>query len=282
MATIPISFVGSSIVSGLSASTNPVFNKIQLHGDGIVDKLRIVDYAMDTSELDALNLYDVYTWNEHTLLYAEFSNNLKAGSLLTDATIESWTIVRFCCSMASPKVIAYELDGSESNLVDYTAIKPNSYYYRINPISSNSVVSDIQSNTIDVCYDYYAFLDETTGESYIFNGNIENSPIQSPPSVSTYLGFTQYPAKSQGQPSYDTASFTAMLGNVESGEYTGDTIALYENLRVFIANGNEKIMKDRKGNIRRVFTENLARTIDEKPSELPTTISFMWTEVGVV
>ena len=41
-------------------------------------------------------------------------------------------------------------------------------------------------------------------------------------------------------------------------------------------------MKDRKGNIRRVFTESSTFSIDEKPNELPTMIAFQWTEVGDV
>jgi hypothetical protein len=282
MATVPVSFVGSSVIVGASVTSNPEYNKIQLLGEGIVDKLRIVDYEMTAAELNALDVSDVYTWDEHTLLYAEFSNNLKAGSLLTSVTIDSWIIVRFLVGSSVPTVIVADLDDSEDTYVDYTAVKPNEYYYRFYPIASTAVVADIQSNTVELCYDYYAFLDPTTGESFIFKGNIGDSTVQLNSSVTTYEGFTQYPAKSQGQLKYASAPFIALLGNVESNTYTGDTAAIQTVLQDFITNGNEKIMKDRKGNIRRVFTESLTLSMDEKPNEMPTMIAFTWTEVGAV
>jgi hypothetical protein len=283
MAFTGSSFTGSAIVNGNAASLNLLYNVVQLNGEGIVDKLRVLDYAMTDEEFDALSITDVFTWDEHTLLYAEFTNNLKAGSLLVDVTIDSWTIVRFCCGSNVPQILVTGLDPSETTYVDYTAIKPNDYYFRFYPISANAVISDIQSNTIQLCYDYYAFLDPATGESFTFKSNIgDGMSVQLVSGVTTYEGFTQYPAKSQSQIKYNTAPFSALLGNVESNVYTGDTVAIYTALQNFITNGNEKIMKDRKGNIRRVFTESLTGSINEKPSELPTTIAFQWTEVGAL
>lgn len=282
MAFVSASLVGSSFVSGSSSATNPEFNTVKLYGHTTVDKLRVVDYAMTSAEFAALSITDVYTWDEHTLLYAEFSNNLNAGSIVVPTTIDSWTIVRFCCGSSIPEVIATELDGSENTIVDYTAVKPESYYYKVYPITATSVIAEIQSNTVELCYDYYAFLDETTGESFTFKGNISNMPVQVNDDVTTYLGFTQYPAESFAEINYESATFSALFGNVESNTYTGDTVAMYDTLRAFIRNGNEKIMKDRKGNIRRVSTKSLNKNIDEAPSELPTTISFVWTEVGEV
>jgi hypothetical protein len=41
-------------------------------------------------------------------------------------------------------------------------------------------------------------------------------------------------------------------------------------------------MKDRKGNISRVSTKDFNSNIDEKPLDMPTTISFNMTEVEAV
>jgi hypothetical protein len=101
-------------------------------------------------------------------------------------------------------------------------------------------------------------------------------------SVTTYEGFTQYPAKSQGALKYGNSTFIGLLGDVVSSTYVNDTAEMQQLLQDFITNGNIKIMKDRKGNIRRVFTESLTLNIDEKPNELPTAIAFTWTEVGSV
>jgi hypothetical protein len=282
MAFVSASVVGSAIVSGTSAATSVPYNIVQINGEGIVDKLRVLDYAMTTSELDALNISDVYTWDTHTLLYAEFTNNLEAGSTIFASSVESWTVVRFCCGGIQPTIIATELDAAITSVVDYTAVKPYTYYYRIYPIAATAVMADIQSNTIEMCYDYYSFLDPTTDEGFIFQGNLENQTIPQNSPAATYEGFTQYPIKSQGMLAYDSASFVGLLGMVNNGIYENDTVAMYAALKAFIRNGNEKIMKDRKGNIRRVFTEDVSMSIDEKPSELPTMIAFSWTEVGAV
>jgi len=282
MAIISTSIVGSSIISGVNSVINLEYNIIKFNGESIVDKVLVVDYAMTTAELDAMTAADVHTWDEHTLLYAEFSNNLEAGSITVASTIDSWDIIRFKTGSTIPEVIETGLPSTTTSLVDYTAVKPNTYYYLVYPITSTAVISYLQSNTVTMCYDYYAFLDETTGDSFIFQGNLEDQTVTLNSAVATYEGFTQYPAKSQGLLKYDSGAFVALLGMVNSGVYEDDTVDTYAELRDFIANGHEKIMKDRKGNIRRVFTEDLTRSIDEKPSEMPTMIAFQWTEVGEV
>jgi hypothetical protein len=282
MAFVSASLTGASLVSGHTTPSAVEYNLIRLKGASIVDKVRVLDYAMTTSELNILSISDVYTWDDHTLLYAEFTNNTEAGSINTPSAIEMWDVVRYCCGSNIPVVIAVDLDGSESSLVDYTAIKPNDYYYVVYPITATAVMAYIQSNTVTLCYDYYVFIDTVTGESFKFSLNIENMGKQFTSSVTTYEGFTQYPAKSQGLLKYNTSSFTSLLGEVVGSVYSGDTVDTYRALEDFITNGNEKIMKDRKGNIYRVFTENLTSNIDEKPVEMPTMITFTWTEVGAV
>jgi hypothetical protein len=282
MSVVSASFVGSSILDGVTAATNPTYNLIKLYGEGIVDKLRILDYAMTDAEFDALTIADVYTWDEHTLLYAEFTNNAKAGSVDIATPIELWNVVRFKSGSTTPSVIASGLPAATTNLVDYTAIRPNTYYYRIYPITATAVVADIQSNPVEMCYDFYAFLDDTTGTSFTFKLNIGEGQTNLNSAVSTYEGFTQYPAKSQGLLQYESRPFSALLGSVQSNIYVNDTVEMYNALKSFITNGNPKIMKDRKGNIKRVFTEALVSNIDEKPSELPTTINFQVTEIGVI
>jgi len=282
MAFISASLVGSSFVSGSTATTNPPYNIVKLYGHSTVDKLRVVDYAMTSAEFTALSTADSYTWDEHTLLCAEFTNNLNAGSIVIPTTIDSWNIVRFISGSNVPENIAIGLDDAVTTITDYTAIKPNIYYYRVYPITATAVIAEIQSNTVTICYDYYAFLDETTGESFTFKSNIEPVGKQYNSPTTLYEGFSEYPAESQGVLKYHTFTFSGLLGNIVDGVYTGDTVADYEALMSFITNGNEKIMKDRKGHIYRVTTKNLTSNIDEKPTELPTMVSFECTEVGEV
>lgn len=282
MAFISASLTGAAFVSGNPVASNPDFNNVKLYGHTTVDKLRIVDYAMTPAEFAALSISDVYTWDAHTLLYAEFTNNINAGSIPIPVTVDSWTIVRFCCGYNIPFVVASELDGAEESIVDYTAIKPNSYYYKIYPITATSVITEVQSNTVEMCYDYYAFLDPITGESFTFNLNIEPSARSHNSSTTLYEGFTEFPAESHSITGYHTFSFSALLGTVINGEYVNDTVSQYDNLKSFIKNGNIKYAKDRKGHIMKVSLKNLSSNIDEKPYEMPTTISFDITEIGAV
>jgi hypothetical protein len=282
MSFVSASIVGSSILDGVSAAQNPPYNTVKLNGHCTVDKLRVLDYAMTIEELDGLTIADVYTWDAHTRLYAEFTNNLQAGSISIAEPVESWDVIRFRTDSITPEVIATGLPGSATGIIDYTATLPYTYYYLIYPITATAVVAFVQSNTVKMCYDYYSFLDPTSGISFTFKLNIEagNRSLVAPTSV--YEGFTEYPAVSQGNLNYHTFQFSALLGNVKSNAYVGDTVEMYEALRAFIRNGNFKYMKDLKGNIRKVFTHNLNSNIDEKISELPTYVSFECIETGEV
>jgi hypothetical protein len=282
MSIVSASFVGSALIDGVSAATNVPYNIVQLNGHTTVDKLRVLDYAMTTAELDALDISDIYTWDANTLLYAEFINNLNAGSIVTVDPIESWNIVRFISGSTAPTVIASDLDAAITNYTDYTAVRPNTYYYRIFPITASAVLAFIQSNTVEMCYDYFAFLDPTTGDSFTFKLNIDSVGKTLNASCGLYEGFTQYPAKYQGVQRYNTIPFSALLGNVVSNVYTGDTVTMYDAFEGFITNGNLKYFKDRKGHIYKGDLQNLTSNMDQKPVELPVTINFEFVQLGAV
>jgi hypothetical protein len=281
-----MAFVGTGIVSALVLARSIIaipsqYNSISIKGgQATFDKLRILNRQMSIAELDALSITDVYGWTSDVLLYAEFKNNLEAGSISLAAPVDYWNIVRIDVDDLSSVSIVTGLVTSNRQFYDYTAKKGHNYYYNIYPITVPSVVSYIQSNTVAVDYHSWIFIDDTTGDSFIFTLNLDsgNQPLNAP--VTEYEGFGQYPTPLQSEIKYKTGQINCQLGYMDvNGNYV-DTPEYFDALVDFITNGNTKIMKDKKGNIKRVYLKNLSENQDDKASIVPSTISFAWTEVG--
>lgn len=247
MAVIGALVSGVGIIANSPRVQNTQYNKLTLFGQGDFDKVVIRNYLMTDTMLDAITPVN-YTWDTTMNLYAEFNNNLQAGSLQTSGIITAWNIFRYCCGSSSPTTIALGLDGSETAITDYTALRNQQYYYKIFPITSTAVVSSLESNVVTPCYNSWILLDETSGVSFNFDLNVESGVMTQNTSVSEYVGFTQYPAISQSAQNYMSTQINAYLGYMENDELI-DTIDLYDLLITFVSNGNVKILKDRKGDI---------------------------------
>jgi hypothetical protein len=283
MAFMTLSLLGVSIISNAPNGLNTLYNKVVLKGgQSIFDKLLLLDYAMTDAELDALTPTDFYTWNTDTLLYAEFTNNLQAGALMVNSTIDSWEILRYETDSTYPVTLETALDGAETSLTDYTPILGKTYYYKILPVTSGAVVSAIQSNTVTVDYDNWILIDSVTGDSFYFTIGLESGDRPQVTFVTEYNGFTETPAVFQAPANYMTGQIKCYLGYMDTNDEYIDTPDYYNLLKAFIVNGNEKYLKDRKGNIWRVATKSLVGSFDDKIGEQPTTISFSYTEVGAV
>jgi hypothetical protein len=59
-------------------------------------------------------------------------------------------------------------------------------------------------------------------------------------------------------------------------------VALYDAFEDFVTNGNKKYFKDRKGHIYYGDLQNLTSNMDQKPTELPVTVSFEFVQLGAV
>jgi hypothetical protein len=284
MAALGNFFVGGGFLSSPIAYINPSgYNYIAVNGDATIDKLRLLNYCMDDSALDSLTVEDVYTWDSNTLLYAEFSENLNGGTVYLDDPIVSWTVVRTPRYTNEPKTIKTDLDIDTRQFSDYTAVKGVEYYYRIYPITTNYILNPLVTNYVTVDYCKVILLDEDTGESYLFDLNLDLGQIETTQGRNVYdTGYYLYPAVARDGRLYDQFSINCLLGYMDSNNNYIDNIEYLDSLKTFIHNGHIKVIKDRKGFIKRVDTFGFQHKIDENIAGNPTTISFSLMEVAGV
>jgi hypothetical protein len=271
---------GIGIIANSPFIQNTQYNILKLLGHGTFDKIIIKNYAMTIAELDALTPVN-YSWDNTMELYAEFNDNLQGGSLQTAGTVTSWNLFRYPIGETYPDYQVLDISGDTTSLVDYTAIKDKTYYYKIYPITSTAVVSALQSNNVTPLYNGWVLLDPITGEAFSFDLNVESSELMINDDVTDYVGHCKYPAPSKGLRSYLSFTLNAYLGYMDGTEYI-DTIALYNQLNNFVTNGNQKFCKDRTGHIWKVDTRHPKAKIQDVIESQPKVVSFDIVQVGDV
>lgn len=282
MSLIGTLIVGVGVSVNSPAIQNTQYNKLILKGQGTFDKTMVKSYAMTTDELDALDPVN-HAWDVSTVLNAEFNNSLQGGALLTAGTITSWNLYRYISGETYPDLTVIGIDGSQTQFVDYTAVKNEQYYYAISPLMASAVVASLQSNVVSPCYESWILIDSVTGQSLILNLNLESGDIKQNHPTQLYEGFAEFPAVSESVLNYKSSQIIAFLGYVDqkTGQYV-ETINDYNLVCNFITNGHEKLIKDRKGNILRVRTYDLSAKTQDQIGEQPKIITFSYVQVGDV
>lgn len=273
---------GGFLTSAISPAATTPYNYVKLNGEATVDKLRVLRTCLTDTQLDALTVTETYTWDLDTLLYAEFSNDLDAGNADTAEAVEGFILLRTRTGDTLSETISADIDADVSGYYDYTAKRDETYTYSILPYTNNYVLAPLVTNSVDVDYCKVIIIDEVTGESYLFDLNLDFGSISTNNGRNKYdSNYSTYPAISRDQKLYDEGSISCLMGYMSDDTYV-DTTSYLDDLRSFINNGNIKVIKDRKGIVKRVDTYNFQYSIEENISENPTKVSFEFTEVGAV
>lgn len=118
------------------------------------------------------------------------------------------------------------------------------------------------------------------GESWEFCGSIDDSTITQNLDRIVQAGHNRYTTMSSGESNYLSGTLTADIGYLEcSDRKFKDTIDMVKAWRDFISRDTIYLLKTQKGDVLIVnITDNPTTTYAENMSEIPTTISFDWTE----
>lgn len=272
------------------------YNKATLYGQSYVDYLWVKNKVDTQTEIDS-TLGNTYkpTWDDNTLLLANFDDTLGGGNIpsLTD-NILYWQIYRKKPEDTALTFIC-KVPASQYKLVDFNVLNNTEYQYTIfaeteTTISAPfeqvgyinthwwnwSLVGLQESETTDL---YYA----DSENIWLFDTELNSSSLDQ--NISKYVmdNFTRYPSVSSGLKNYMTGSITAYLSNVDiqAGKYE-DTVAQYNAFVEFIAQPTPKLLRDRKGNGWIVSTTDAnAQYIDESPQQI-TRVSFGFTQLNDV
>lgn len=184
-------------------------------------------------------------------------------------------------------------DGSLS-MTDYSVTNNRTYKYYIFKEDESAISEAVVSNDVSTCWWDWSLIDiipsasekglyYTTGDIWKFNLNISSAARTQTLNNTTYNNLTRFPKVSSGKLNYSTGSLTCLLGDVQRttnslAEYIEPSTMLDE-WNEFCADGNMKLLKDRKGNAMLVMVTGTSSQTDDVTREQTNTITFSWVEV---
>lgn len=272
------------------------YNKATLYGQSYVDYLWVKNKVDTQTEIDS-TLGNTYkpTWDDNTLLLANFDNTLGGGNIssLTD-NILYWQIYRKKPEDTALTFIC-KVPASQYKLVDFNVLNNTEYQYTIFAETETTISAPFEQvgyiNTYWWNWSLVGLQESETTDLYyadseniwLFDTELNSSSLDQ--NISKYVmdNFTRYPSVSSGLKNYMTGSITAYLSNVDIqvGKYE-DTVAQYNAFVEFIAQPTPKLLRDRKGNGWIVSTTDAnAQYIDESPQQI-TRVSFGFTQLNDV
>ena len=269
------------------------FNRVTLLGEQLIDYLWITNKVLTNAEILETEPYNyIPSWTPDTIFLANFDDTLQAGSIKTlNENIIKWLIYRKKNGNTSLDLVA-SIDAVHDFIMDYSVGNQTGYQYYIFPLTQNTIVSPIISDTITTDWWNWSLVDieeSTTKDLFYVNTdniwnfelNIESGAMTQNLDKQTYVGFSQFPKVSTGNRDYYTGSLSCLIGKITNNVYI-DTIDTQENFRKFIKNGKQKLLKDRKGNAFLVDTTGNSFDVTDTLSEQVVAISFDWIQIGTI
>ena len=184
-------------------------------------------------------------------------------------------------------------DGGLS-MTDYGVTNNRTYKYYIFKEDESAISEAVVSNDVSTCWWDWSLIDiipstsekglyYTTGDIWKFNLNISSAARTQTLNNTTYNNLTRFPKVSSGKLNYSTGSLTCLLGDIQRttnslAEYIEPSTMLNE-WNEFCADGNMKLLKDRKGNAMLVMITGTSSQTDDVTREQTNTITFSWVEV---
>lgn len=185
-------------------------------------------------------------------------------------------------------------DGGLS-ITDFNVVNDTTYKYYIFKEDESAISEAVISNDITTCWWDWSLVDlipspteknlyyANSNKIWKFNLNVSSSARTQNLNNTTYNNLTRFPKVSSGKLNYSSGSLTCLLGDVQkvndnSLSYV-EPATMLDEWNDFCANGNIKLLKDRKGNAMLVMINGTSSQIDDVTREQVNTITFDWVQV---
>lgn len=276
--------LGISMLNAYAGYPVPsAYTSIKVYGGNIIDHVHIKNIELTTTDINNLQLYVSPTWDGNTILLANFANTLNAGNITGLVNpITTWILQRRKTTETTFTTLA-TLPSTATQYIDATAEPNVEYVYQV--LATNATeISEPLVNTLNSSF-FNCVLSSLDGtEAYIFDLNLDFSGLEENTSYQIYEGYDTYPSFSFGDRKYVTGDVSAILASDYSADGITQTVDYIKSFSTFINNKQEKIFKDRKGNVIKVVTTG---GIKQSPLNIgigqqPYIVSFNFTESGVV
>jgi hypothetical protein len=272
----------SSLGKANSIPIKKTYSKVTVYGNSIIDKLHIKNVEETIDNLLEIDISKRLVWDDNTIAMAEYDNTLGAGSILgLNSNIINWDIGRREVGSSVSKILT-TLDYNNSEYIDYTTITNKNYIYDIYPITETEIGSPLESDVITPMYNYWYLIDETDGTTYKLYLNFDSGSLKDNVDMSEFETYSKFNAFSFGKRSFIRGTLTCIIGEITPSGELDQTVEYVDNLRAFINNGKQKILKSSKGDIWRVVTSGLDGDYMDEVASNPNTLTFNFVQVGEV
>lgn len=275
----------SVLAGGQSFPTPSTYSRVTIHGSSIADKVWVRNFELTEAQMMEGDPTETPIWDGTTLLLANFNNNIGGGSVesITDPITEFDVNRRQVDETTFTRLAT--VDETVSSYIDVTAEPNTTYIYEILAKNATEISEPILADPFESNFYNWVLIDEETGTAYIFNLNLQSNAFNNEINYERYDGYDKFSPFTFGDRDFVTGSITAVVQTNSSicDVQIDQPVSFLNELRAFINNKKEKILKSRKGHVLRVVTTDYSSNpLNDGIGEQPYYVSFNFTEVGEV
>lgn len=252
-------------------------------GDVCFDNVRMLSVENSQSEFDNIVIGEEQLWTPDVVYNATFEDStLNAGNIEgATSPLEYYDIYRReSTDVTLTKLATVPFDSTE--YIDTTA-KPNTdYIYSLVAKNDTEIAQPIEGNfTTDWFGDY--LINPITYETYLFNVENDFSGMSTETAYQRHDGYNKYSSYSFGERDFRTGSVSGIPNSDIQTNGIVQSVDFVEQLQNFIADGEEKIYKTKKGEVLKVHTFNFdSNPFINNSREQLYRIGFDFEEIGGV
>ena len=271
-----------------------LLTKLAVNNSVKLDFLHLEEASSNNTDIFSIPKYKP-TLNNDSRFLATFDNATAIAHGIADVALGyNFSVYREVNNTNQLKYIARLGDGALT-MSDYNIVNDTTYKYYIFKEDESAISEAVISNDITTCWWDWSLVDlipsQTENNLYYansnkiwkFNLNVSSAARTQNLNNTTYNNLTRFPKVSSGKLNYSSGSLTCLLGDVQKVDNNSlgyvEPAAMLDEWNDFCANGNIKLLKDRKGNAMLVMINGTSSQIDDVTREQVNTITFNWVQV---
>lgn len=265
--------------------------------------------AMDNVKLDFFHLEEKSSFNDDIFATTRYKPTLNNYSRFLVTFDDGTAISKGVADIALGYTFSVYKEIKDTNqllwvakisegklgITDYNVVNNTTYSYYIFKEDVDIISEAVISNDETTCWWDWSLIDVIPSDNkeklyyadanniWKFNLNVSSATTNQVLNNTTYNNFTKFPKISYGDVNYKAGSLTCILGDIQKTsngkEQYYEPAPLLDSWNEFCANGNMKLLKDRKGNAILVMITETSSQLDDVTVEQVNSITFNWVQV---
>lgn len=271
-----------------------VLKTIRLNSNVKLDFLHIEEASDSNVNIYATNKYKPVLNNNSRFLVTFDDGTLISYGIASQSLGYTFSVYKEVGNSNQLSYVA-RLNEGELSLIDFNVVNNETYRYYIFKEDEKMISEAVISNDVQTCWDDWSLIDliPSTTEDNLYYADLENiwklnlnlssDSINRNLNTTVYNNLAKYPQVSTGNLNYATGSLSCLLGSIvktnDKGYIYSEDASLLDSWNNFCANGNVKLLRDRKGHSMLVMITSNDSNVDDVTVEQETTITVGWTQI---